>query len=284
MGKASSSKKVARAARAGGSKARAAGERNFLFPSVLFLVVVLGIALVVYARDERLAEAEASPKVGDHIHLAYGFYTCGSFAPDVPEFTAPLNGGNHTHGDGLLHIHPFSTARSGDNANLGNWMADAGQALGGGAELSDTTLSIPTGDEFVEGETTCEPGEDEEELDDPIVQVAVWDRAQAAVAGEEPDRILTENLSSVHFEKDGMAFTIAFMPEGAEIPPPPSASQISSVSDDLGLDPSEIPEDLGGEGTTESDTTEPTADTEPQTTDTEPESTDPASSDTTEGE
>lgn len=112
----------------------------------------------------------------------------------------------------------------------------------------------------------------------------MWDRAQAAVAGEEPDRILTENLSSVHFEKDGMAFTIAFMPEGAEIPPPPSASQISSVSDDLGLDPSEIPEDLGGEGTTESDTTEPTADTEPQTTDTEPESTDPASSDTTEGE
>ena len=60
MGKASSNKKVARAAKAGGGRARAAGERNILFPAVLAAVVILGMVLVVYARNERSAEALAA--------------------------------------------------------------------------------------------------------------------------------------------------------------------------------------------------------------------------------
>lgn len=277
MGKASSSKKVARAAKAGGSKARTAGERNLLFPVVLILVAVLGVALVVYARDERRSEAEASPKVGDHIHAAYGFYTCGTFEPDIPEFVAPLNGGTHTHGDGLFHIHPFSTARSGDNATIGNWMTDAGEALGTGGELTDSTLVVPLGGEYEEGVTECESEDEDNPLEDPILQVAIWNRAQAAVAGEEPDRIVTTNLGDIHFDSDGMAYTIAFMPEGADIPEPPSASGIASVSPDLGLDPEEIPEDLGGEGPSDPATTDPVT-SEPDSSDTEttdPDTTDP---------
>ena len=56
MGKASSNKKVARAAKAGGGRARAAGERNILFPAALAVVVILGTLLVVYAREERTAD------------------------------------------------------------------------------------------------------------------------------------------------------------------------------------------------------------------------------------
>ncbi|MDE0804481.1 MAG: hypothetical protein OSA99_14305, partial [Acidimicrobiales bacterium] len=133
MGKASSNKKVARAAKAGGGRARAAGERNFLFPAALSLVVVLGLVLVVYARDTRSAEALEAPLANvDHWHSSYGFYVCDSFQPDLPEFVAPQNGGNHTHGDGLIHVHPFATSRSGENATLVNWIEDAGAVLGGG--------------------------------------------------------------------------------------------------------------------------------------------------------
>ena len=239
MGKASSNKKVARAAKAGGGRARAAGERNILFPAALAAVVVLGMVLVVYARDERSAEAlEAPLAFEDHWHSAYGIYVCDEFLPDLPEFTAPQNGGNHTHGDGLFHIHPFSTARSGTNATLVNWFADAGAVLGGGDQISDDSLGVPGGETYVEGDDTCEGLEG-----DPIVQVAVWDTAFAAAEGEDPDRVLTEDFGSIRFEDDGMAYTIAFAPEGAALPAPPSLDDLSGVGSDLGVDPEDIPDD-----------------------------------------
>ena len=155
MGRASSNKKVARAAKAGGGRARAAGERNILFPTALAAVVILGTLLVVYARDERSAEALAAPLSNeDHWHAAYGVYVCDASVPDLPEFTAPQNGGNHTHGDGLFHIHPFSPARAGENATLVNWFEDAGAVLGGGDQLEDDRLGVPGGAiELAEGST-----------------------------------------------------------------------------------------------------------------------------------
>jgi hypothetical protein len=239
MGKASSNKKVARAAKAGGGRARAAGERNILFPVALAVVVILGVLLVVYAREERTAEALDAPLAfEDHWHSAYGIYVCDTFEPDLPEFTAPQNGGNHTHGDGLIHVHPFSPARSGENATLVNWFRDAGAVLGGGDELSDDRLGVPGGETYVEGEDTCDG------LDgDPIVQVAVWDSAFAASEGEDPDRVITEDFGSIRFDDDGMAYTIAFAPEGAELPAPPSLDDLASVGSDLGVPAEEIPDE-----------------------------------------
>lgn len=239
MGKASSNKKVARAAKAGGGRARAAGERNILFPAVLAAVVILGTLLVVYAREERTAEAlEAPLAFEDHWHSAYGIYVCDTFVPDLPEFTAPQNGGNHTHGDGLIHVHPFSPARAGENATLVNWFTDAGAVLGGGDELSEDRLGVPGSETYVEGEDSCD-GVD----GDPIVQVAVWDSAFAASEGEDPDRVVTEDFGSIRFDADGTAYTIAFAPEGAELPPPPSLEGLAGVGSDLGVDPEDIPDD-----------------------------------------
>lgn len=276
MGKASSNKKVARAAKAGGGRARAAGERNLLFPAALAVVVILGTVLVVYARGERTAEAQESPVAfEDHWHSAYGFYVCDEFLPELPEFTAPQKGGTHTHGDGLIHVHPFSTARSGENATLVNWILDAGTVLGGGDSLDEDTLGVPGGDDYVEGETSCGGVEG-----DPIVQVAVWDTAFDALEGNDPDRVVTEDFGSLRFDTDGQAYTIAYAPEGAELPPPPSVQGLEGVGADLGVEPEEIPDDAeldedfgdaeGGEvdgdagtapeGDAESETTEPADD------------------------
>ncbi len=226
MGKASSNKKVARAARAGGSRARAAGERNFLFPVALFLVVVLGTVLIVYARDNRSAGAQDQPVAfEDHWHAAYGFYICDHYLDPLPEFEAPNNGGTHTHGDGLFHIHPFSVARSGKNATVANFIKDAGTVLGGGSELSDDSLGIPGGKTYVEGKDTCE-GVD----GDPVVQIRYWDSEASAKAGDDPT-VVTDNLDSVRFENDKMVFIVAFAPLDAEIPAPDSVSGLDNVSD-----------------------------------------------------
>lgn len=268
MGKASSNKKVARAAKAGGGRARAAGERNLLFPAALALVVVLGTLLVVYARENRSAEALEPPLAfDDHWHSAYGFFVCDEYLPQLPEFTAPQNGGTHTHGDGLIHIHPFSTARSGENATLQNWLLDAGAALGGGDAIDEDSLGVPGGETYTEGEDTCEGVEG-----DPIVQVRFWDSAQAALDGADP-AIITENFDTLRFRNDGEVYVLAFAPEDADIPVPPSISDLEGVGSDLGVDPEEIEvpegedlEDIDGDGTTdttgsEPDTTEGDSDT-----------------------
>ena len=239
MGKASSNKKVARAAKAGG-KARSAGERNLLFPAALTVVVILGTLLVVYARDERSAEALERPiAFEDHWHAAHGFYACDEFLPDLPEYMPPQNRGIHAHGDALIHIHPFSTARSGELATLRNFIADGGEVLGGGDQIEDDRLGVPGGETYVEGEDSCD-GVD----GDPIVQVAVWDTGFAAINGQEPDRVVTEDFGSIRFKKDGEVYTIAFAPRDAEIPPPPQAKieRLGRVGSDLGVPADNIPE------------------------------------------
>lgn len=279
MGKASSNKKVARAAKAGGSRARAAGERNIVFPAALVLVVILGTVLVVYARDNRSAEALEPPLLSDHWHSAYGFYVCDEFLDQLPEFVAPQNGGTHTHGDGLIHIHPFSSARTGQNATLGNWMDDAGEVLGNDGGIDDDALHIPGGETYEEGDDTCEG------LDgDPVVQVAVWETAQAAIDDEEPT-IVTQSLDAIRFSADGQAFTIAFAPEGAEIPPPPTAGDVSQVSQDLGVPEDSIPEEAeqpnAEDPATEDPATEDPATSEPSGSEDEPVTDDPATEDST---
>ncbi|WP_436792964.1 hypothetical protein [Actinospongicola halichondriae] len=281
MGKASSNKKVARAAKAGGGRARAAGERNFLFPAALSLVMVLGLVLVVYARDTRSAEALEAPLANeDHWHSAYGVFICDQMEPQLPEFIAPQNGGNHTHGDGLLHIHPFATSRSGKNATLVNWFADAGVALGGGGVLEDDRLELPAGKTYEEGTDTCEG------LDgDPIVQVAVWESAQAGLDGADPV-IVTENFDEIRFDADGQAFTIAFAPEGTEIPLPDSTGELSSVGADLGVPEDQVPDDAQFDGATDDTTVDDTTtdDTTPDDTTTDDTTTDDTTVDATEGD
>lgn len=250
MGKASSKKKVARAAKAGGGRARAAGERNLLFPTALVLVAILGTLLVVYARENRSAEAlEAPLAFEDHWHASYGFHICDRFLPDLPQYTAPRNSGLHSHGNGLIHIHPFSTARAGENATLSNWLLDGGEALGGGGDISDDSLGVPGGQTYVEGEDTCSGLEGA-----PIVQVAVWDSAIDALDEADPDRVITEGFDDIRLDHDGQAFTIAFAPDGAELPPPPSTPALQQVGSDLGVDPGDIEvpedEDLGDVGGT----------------------------------
>jgi hypothetical protein len=213
MGKASSSKKVARAARAGG-RVSGVRQRNLGFPALIVFIVVLGGALVGFAWNDRTNEAASEPPVAnqDHWHAAYGFNTCGEWQPDLPEFEVP--GGTHTHADGVVHIHPFAESRSGDNATLMNFLDDAGVTL--------TEDELRIGDnEWVEGETECdgEPGE---------IVVAQWLDVQNT---DDPPALITENFDDIRFREDGEGYTIAFVPEGQteDIPKPESAANLADL-------------------------------------------------------
>lgn len=241
MGRASSAKKVARAARAGGRGARGGQRRSLLFPASITIVCVLGLLLIVYARSETEAEA-VPPGLTDHWHAAYGIDICGELQPAFTEDRDP--NGIHTHGDGVIHIHPGAAqevAKAGKDATLGVFMSAAG------AELADDHLTIPDAEG---GTTTYTEGEDQCNGNDAIVQVAYWANANEATSTD--PQVITEDLADINFQNDREAYTIAFARRGADIPPPETVDQLDELAgiDSGVLNPSTTTVPGGGPATT----------------------------------
>ena len=120
MANPSSSKKVQRAARAASASKSVRERREIVFPLALAMVVILGVALVVFARSSR-APASA-PRVGnDHWHSAYAIFDCDRF---LPAFTSAADpDGIHSHQDGVVHVHPWNSSAAGEQAD--SWLARA---------------------------------------------------------------------------------------------------------------------------------------------------------------
>ena len=225
MGKASSAKKVARAA-AIGESSRTSDRRQLGYPLAVAATMIFGIALVVFAAASR--DSVPEPTLSDHWHDAYSIYSC-----ETGGFEGALQGtadpdGIHSHQDSLIHIHPFSGVVTGAGAKMDVFFA----ALG--VEMTDETLTLPTGVTFTEGSTQC-GGED------AVLQILRWTYGVNA-EGSPPDEVITENFHDVRYLANGEAFTIAFAPLGADIPAPESVPRLATVNPTL-VDPN-LGEDL----------------------------------------
>ena len=256
MGKASSAKKLARAARAG-SASKGRDRREMGFPLVVALVILLGTSLVIYARSTRsdavaphLNIGAAGQNGGDHWHAALGIYNCDHFETD-PITRAddwPDPSGIHSHNDGVIHIHPFVSSASGSRARLKVFFETMG------VKFDDDELELTNGT-TLKTDTQCN-GEN------ATLRVARFD----VDSPDEPTEIITDKLRDVRFLKDREAFTIALVPDGVDIPIAPTAANLDELA---GIDSGQVP----ATGTTA--TTVPSASTVP-TDSTVPASTTPA--------
>jgi hypothetical protein len=253
MGKASSSKKVARAARAGGRRASGGRQRDLKFPAAIGVIVVLGVALIAFAANDRKSDAQVPPIAQqDHWHAAFGVYICGEFQPNPPLFESPV--GIHTHDDGVIHIHPTSSGGAGENATLGVFLE------GAGIELSDSKLSM--------NDQTWEEGEDQCDGEDAELVVAQWKDVQDP--NSDP-AIILRDFDDIRFREDGEGYTIAFVPEGTtDIPKPPSAANLAELgAADAGTSNttgSTAPGDTGTTAPVDPNATPTTAATDPNAT------------------
>jgi len=220
MGKASSAKKVARAARAGG-KTSTGKRKNMGFPMLCAGIVLVGLVGVIVARGGGPgSDSNGHPKQGEHWHASYGVYVCDHFIDNLPDGPSdPL--GIHTHQDGLIHVHPFSATVAGKQATLSKFFTQVDfQATGG--EIRLPKAKPFNGRKYVSGKTTCagQPAD---------VRVAHWKSALAAAQGAPPNQVVTKNPGGVRITEDKGAFTIAFVPKSMkdkDIPPPPGAADI----------------------------------------------------------
>jgi hypothetical protein len=244
----SSTKKAAKLAQKGkGRKVRFQG--GTVFPAAVAITLILGLALIVYSRQTLPAADSTPPTVNDHWHAAYGFYLCGDWYQlqgNLEELTASgqlanqnfLRTGIHSHDDGVIHWHPYTSRAVGKNAVLGVFL-DTYEV-----ELTDDSLKFPENNrlgpepsgEYIEGETKCD-GEDAE------LSVRAWNSYTDTDSG----RRYIANMDRIHIDNDGMVFGIYFAPRDAEQTMPPWAADLPTLG---AADVNQIrPEDLVSDST-----------------------------------
>lgn len=249
----SSTKKAAKLAEKGsGQRVRFQG--GVVFPLAVAITIVLGLALVVYARETVPAADSSPPTINDHWHVAYGFYLCDGWVQlngDLEErdsqgqFTNVdfVRTGVHSHNDGVIHWHPYTSRATGRNAQFGVFLETYD------VELADDAIRFPSLsafgpndgfldqapsqllEEYVEGETQCD-GEDAE----------VTTKAWGSFTDTDGGTRYISNMGNIRLQNDGMVFAVYFTPDDVDQPMPPWAPDLPALG---ALDTQQLrPEDI----------------------------------------
>jgi hypothetical protein len=199
------------------------------------VIVVLGVVGIVFSRSSSVAQEPRANR--DHWHAALGVKVCGTWLDNPPPFendagNPSARAGIHTHGDGLMHIHPFVNAEAGRNATVGKFLS-----YGGWSANSDSF-------EVWDGQ----PHKTGDKCGDEAATVR-W-----TLNGEER----TDNISDYR-PKDGDIIALVLEPEGAEIGEPPSKAALANPVDEDVTTVPELPTTPPLETTAPGETTAPTA-------------------------
>jgi hypothetical protein len=150
MGKASSNKKVARAAGLGGSRAYAGRPAYgyYLAVGVLLVLGVVGVYNATQYRDNKVnQQGNTAPVVGQNPpwYQGYAVDACGKLLPNIETDKDPY--GITTKGDGVIYISPTVKAAAGHNATLGKFATSIGMTL------NAAQLQVPGGKLYQDGDT-----------------------------------------------------------------------------------------------------------------------------------
>ena len=220
MGKASSSKKVARAAGIGGGRVRQR-QTPWGYYGIIALIVVLGVVGTLASRQRRDTQinnqGNAAPAVGTTWHEGYAVYECGKFVPAIST-KAPDPQGITTRTDGIITIAPSVKAAAGKNATLGKFADSVGMKLNAAA------LQLPGGHLYQDGnDCNGKPGHVY------VKQFAGPTDTVGQLFNGGKGQLPKLNPSQVPL-KDNYMLTIAFVPssDATSIPAPPD-SVVKSV-------------------------------------------------------
>ena len=180
-------------------------------------IVLIGVVLVAFSRNERLHPTNAAngvePTTTDHWQEAVAFDLCGTVEATLPASPDQAKLGIYTAGDGNIHVQPLNADTTGHKATLGKFVQ-----LYPGMELGSDVVRYPGKKTYHNGDKCgSKPG---------TVQVKVWD-TPTSVTGH----ILSGNPGDLLLE-NGQLITVAFVPNGANIPKPP-ATVIKNLLDNM---------------------------------------------------
>jgi hypothetical protein len=205
--------------------------------ATLLVIAVVVIGLVVVALTGNSADTTSSagggsaalrPRApdaatntpGDHWHTYLGINICGEWLPVPRQFEKPsydpraeTNVGIHTHGDGLIHVHPFVESETGDNATLGLFLHYLGWTI------SDDTVDYSHG---YAGEGPASDPTRRVWRNRDTCTFGAFKGQRGEVAWSIDGTIQSGNPSDYKLQ-EGTTIAIGFLPEGADLGFPPDA-------------------------------------------------------------
>jgi hypothetical protein len=213
----SSAKKIARLAEASknrkGRKVRMQG--GSLFPTMIFVIVVLGVGLIAYARQsqERVSALDTAKQT---YYTAFGIYKCDAFIENLPDATQL--------GQDIATVKPGAFIES---PGVVRWEP---QVLSGERRAKLETIfelyGLKVTNDSIEFPSTLNNGEKITEIDtkcgdkDATVQVVVWDTKAAS------SKVSIAELGNVRLTGNGMAITLAFVAKDVEVPQPVTVTDL----------------------------------------------------------
>jgi len=220
MGRASSNKKVNRAASTGGGRT-ARGRTPILWYSTIFLAVVVGImGVYVSATSEKIrpsqAAADVPPRLGqDHWHAAYGIYVCDAWVPGLTDANSDRYG-IHSHGDGLIHTHPAVKSAAGKGATLGKFFEEVD------AKVTNSSISVPksSGAKRLAVKNGDKCGKDKGEVKAVVFKNAADTKGTPLKGNPNDWRI-----------QNGQIVAVGFVATGTQLQPPPSVANLADPTD-----------------------------------------------------
>lgn len=207
--------------------------------AAIAVTVVVGILLVVLVVTDRrgedlsnahpLAVNQAAGVAGDHWHTFLGINICGEWIDPAPAFEkaydnqgSVANVGIHSHGDGLVHTHPYTASEQGSNATLGHFLDN------GGWSISDDEIDISGGYAW-KGPASDPNGRDWS--DGATCPFGQYKGQKGQVVWSVDGKMQTGNPSDYKVQ-DGATVAIGFLPKGVELGFPPTACDaFANISD-----------------------------------------------------
>lgn len=198
--------------------------------AVIAVIVVLGVVAVVLTRGNdasagrpRVADRNSGTP-GDHWHTFLGVDVCGEWLANAPAFEKPAgasatanNAGIHSHGDGLIHTHPFVSSEAGGNATVGKFFSY------GGWSLSDSSIDAWAGPASASGKKTWSNGETCPFGQDKGKKIQMVWKVDGKVKSGNP---------ATYHQQNGAILALYFVPKGAATPLPPAACKaLTNVGD-----------------------------------------------------
>jgi hypothetical protein len=197
------------------------------------LIVILGVVgIVVFRGSTSSAEPpqpanQATDEPGDHWHAALAVNICGEWIEPPLEFEAVHDNPNvrpgiHTHGDGFVHIHPFTRSEGGENAVLGRFLDYGGFGV--------TSESIDLGDDATAWPgLTTDPSMREWSNGDECPEGTPFAGQKGVFKWSIDCKDRTGDPSDVRL-RDQQVIALAFLPKDEAIGVPPNAT--STPQDD----------------------------------------------------
>ena len=226
MARSSSGRSVARAASTGGG-ATYRGQMPVNWYAALLVIVLVGIASIAFAKYHYNQNPPVvEPTVGTTWHAGLGTDICGTMEQPLTASPSSAKTGLTTTGQGVLKIAPKNSGEAGNNATLGKFASGYT-----GFTLTNTSIKYPTSSspELKNGQKCPTGTPDAGQVGE--VKARSWIiTTQTGKNGEQVESGGTTTLHPADLKfADRQLVTVGFVPDGASLPKPPSATSLALI-------------------------------------------------------